>query len=173
MRNADVIVVVKEGQVAEFGTHNELMSKNGLYHQLVLLQTVIEEADPELLDEFNDQEKLNEILEKMKSTLSLKNDEEIIQNFQRQISSQLSMRHSKLKTPVKSNPKKDEKNKKDEEEKVEPAPFTRILKLNATEWPYLVSGMFFAALVGAFPVLFAIILSNLIEVIFLCNFLCI
>ncbi|XP_065655130.1 ATP-dependent translocase ABCB1 isoform X3 [Hydra vulgaris] len=165
VKNADVIVVVKEGKVAEFGTHNELISKKGLYHQLVLLQTVIEEVDPDLLHELDDKEK-NEILEKIKSTSFLKNDEEVVESFHRQLSSRFSMRQSKSNSPVKqSKENKDkEKKKKEEEEKVEPAPFTRIFRLNVTEWPYLVSGMFFAGLVGAFPVLFAIILSNLFKV---------
>lgn len=38
------------------------------------------------------------------------------------------------------------------------------MKLNAPEWPYVVVGSFFSAMVGAFPVLFAFILSELIEV---------
>lgn len=52
----------------------------------------------------------------------------------------------------------------EEEDKPEPAPMGRIMKLNAPEWPYMAVGSFFAAIVGAFPVLFAYILSELIEV---------
>ena len=52
----------------------------------------------------------------------------------------------------------------EEEDKPEPAPMGRIMKLNAPEWPYMAVGSFFAAIVGAFPVLFAFILSELIEV---------
>ena len=40
----------------------------------------------------------------------------------------------------------------------------RIMKLNSPEWPYMAIGSIFAAVVGAFPVLFAFILSELIEV---------
>ena len=36
---ADKIVVLSDGIVAESGTHEELMKKNGLYHRLVDLQT--------------------------------------------------------------------------------------------------------------------------------------
>jgi len=35
IRNADVIFVIDEGQVAESGSHEELMHKNGMYHYLV------------------------------------------------------------------------------------------------------------------------------------------
>lgn len=37
--NADQIVVLEGGVVAERGTHEELMWKNGLYRKLVELQT--------------------------------------------------------------------------------------------------------------------------------------
>lgn len=40
VENADKIVVLDGGVVAESGTHEELMKKNGLYHKLVELQTV-------------------------------------------------------------------------------------------------------------------------------------
>ena len=33
-----MIVAVKEGAVAEIGTHDELMKKGGVYRQLILLQ---------------------------------------------------------------------------------------------------------------------------------------
>ena len=39
MENADQIVVLEGGVVAERGTHEELMWKNGLYRKLVELQT--------------------------------------------------------------------------------------------------------------------------------------
>lgn len=45
VRNADKIVAVKDGKVAETGTHDELMAANGVYKQLVLLQTVVEETE--------------------------------------------------------------------------------------------------------------------------------
>ena len=43
--NADVIVVIKEGQVAESGTHQELMKKKGLYYKLNRYQVLVEEAE--------------------------------------------------------------------------------------------------------------------------------
>ena len=39
VENADQIVVLDGGVVAEHGTHNQLMKKNGLYAKLVKLQT--------------------------------------------------------------------------------------------------------------------------------------
>lgn len=38
VRNADRILVIKDGQIEERGTHDELLKKEGLYHQLVQTQ---------------------------------------------------------------------------------------------------------------------------------------
>ena len=39
IRNADYIVVLKEGQIVEVGTHNELLSKeDGVYKKLISRQ---------------------------------------------------------------------------------------------------------------------------------------
>jgi len=59
--DADMIIVLKDGQVAESGTHSELISKNGLYADLwngkpffnlytqfaCLISTVAQETTPE------------------------------------------------------------------------------------------------------------------------------
>ena len=34
IKNADKIAVIDKGEVVEIGTHNELLAKEGLYHQL-------------------------------------------------------------------------------------------------------------------------------------------
>jgi ABC-type multidrug transport system fused ATPase/permease subunit len=36
--NADIILVVKDGEVVESGTHEELMKNNGLYAKLIAMQ---------------------------------------------------------------------------------------------------------------------------------------
>ncbi len=45
IRNADNIIVLKDGQVNEQGTHTELMKANGLYYSLVTAQLVEEEYE--------------------------------------------------------------------------------------------------------------------------------
>lgn len=39
LKNADVIYVIDDGKVAESGTHEELLARKGLYHNLVMIQT--------------------------------------------------------------------------------------------------------------------------------------
>ena len=38
VKNADHIVALSEGKVAEVGTHNELLQRKGVYFQLVMTQ---------------------------------------------------------------------------------------------------------------------------------------
>jgi len=37
-QNADCVYVIERGRVEEFGTHDELLRRNGLYKRLVLRQ---------------------------------------------------------------------------------------------------------------------------------------
>ena len=39
IQNADEIIVMQKGEIAEQGTHNELMAKNGIYKKLVEMQS--------------------------------------------------------------------------------------------------------------------------------------
>ena len=38
LRNADKLLVLDKGKVAEFGTHDELLEKKGIYYKLVMAQ---------------------------------------------------------------------------------------------------------------------------------------
>ena len=48
---ADKIVALKDGQVQEVGTHDELMRKEGLYHSLVMAQIASDEEQAERAEE--------------------------------------------------------------------------------------------------------------------------
>ena len=50
IRNADLILVLEDGEVVERGRHSELMARNGLYHQIYEWQLSVTEdsgEDPE------------------------------------------------------------------------------------------------------------------------------
>ena len=40
VKAADSIIVLEEGKIAEMGTHDELINKNGIYKKLVDLQSI-------------------------------------------------------------------------------------------------------------------------------------
>lgn len=50
------------------------------------------------------------------------------------------------------------------EEDIKPVPFTRILKYNASEWPYMVLGSLGAAVNGAVSPLYALLFSQILGV---------
>ncbi len=47
IRTADKIVALKDGQVAELGTHDQLMKERGLYYSLVTAQMAEDDLEAE------------------------------------------------------------------------------------------------------------------------------
>ena len=60
--------------------------------------------------------------------------------------------------------KDSEEDKEESDEDIEPAPFSRLLRANANEWPYLLVGTLFATAYGVTMPVFAIIFSKMLEV---------
>ena len=56
IKNADLIVGLERGKVVEYGTHNELMQRKGLYYELVTAQTEEEKKKQEETDSDNEDE---------------------------------------------------------------------------------------------------------------------
>ena len=56
IRHADVIIGLDKGSVFEYGTHDELMAKKGLYYELVITQSG--DDKDEQLDENDDEEQI-------------------------------------------------------------------------------------------------------------------
>jgi ATP-binding cassette subfamily B (MDR/TAP) protein 1 len=74
IRNADKIAVVNEGVIAELGTHDDLLKKNGLYADLVRLQMSGHEDDNHS-EKQSDVEESVEVLRKKSISLADKEDD--------------------------------------------------------------------------------------------------
>uniref|UniRef100_A0A1A9USS9 ABC-type xenobiotic transporter n=1 Tax=Glossina austeni TaxID=7395 RepID=A0A1A9USS9_GLOAU len=162
--NADKIVFVKDGVVAEQGTHEQLMAKGGLYNQLVNITKTSEELDDdddeqqqadieakinnnEPEEEEEEEETDEEEEEDKESTAATEAYDNGGFTLERGVSD---VRESEKRKRKKS--KKSKKRVKKEEEKKYEVSFSRIMKLNAPEWPYIALGCVAAALHGAtFP----------------------
>ncbi|XP_063255894.1 bile salt export pump isoform X4 [Prinia subflava] len=166
IKAADVIVGLEHGRAVERGTHEELLQRKGVYFMLVTLQS---QGDTAPNREETESKHFN------------------VQSFSRgsyQASLRASLRQrsrSQLSNVVPDPPLsiggdpaestyltpsygEDGKAKKesDVEEDAKPVPFTRILKYNASEWPYLVLGSLAAAVNGAVNPLYALLFSQIL-----------
>jgi ABC-type multidrug transport system fused ATPase/permease subunit len=54
IRNADLIIGLEKGEVVEYGTHDDLMEKKGLYYELVTAQTKKEKEKEKEKEEDDD-----------------------------------------------------------------------------------------------------------------------
>ncbi|XP_068702225.1 ATP-dependent translocase ABCB1-like [Montipora foliosa] len=182
VRNADVISAIQEGVVVEQGSHDELMQTDGVYHQLVVLQTFEEKEHGGDIDDDDDDDDAD-VEEKesmaaanfMRSMSHMSSDSEHEDtDLERKLSVRVSRRLSAKRRPGSALDRPDsgkaevtkDKDGKEEilEEEVEPAPFFRILKLNKPEWPFMVVGSISAAINGLFPFAFALVLSEILFV---------
>ncbi|XP_041039515.1 ATP-binding cassette, sub-family B (MDR/TAP), member 4 isoform X1 [Carcharodon carcharias] len=148
VQNADIIAALQDGVIAEIGTNEELMEAKGIYYALVTLQTFKSE-DNELFDGENE--------------LIIENNEpelEIIRTTKplRRQSTRVSMKKTETAT-----------DKKDtdviqQNEKLPNMSFLHILKMNKTEWPYILVGTFCSLINGLLQPAFAVIFSEIIAV---------
>ncbi|XP_012936337.1 ATP-dependent translocase ABCB1 isoform X2 [Aplysia californica] len=135
IKTADIICGIDNGVVVEKGTHNDLMAKQGIYYQLVTNQS---KAKSEEDDE------LEEVVEKMTDR----------HKIQRTVS-----------TPKREMSESDTKKaEKEEDEKLPNAPFSRLLKMNAPEWHFILLACFGSIINGGVQPAFAVIFSEILKV---------
>uniref|UniRef100_F6W9Y9 Uncharacterized protein n=1 Tax=Ciona intestinalis TaxID=7719 RepID=F6W9Y9_CIOIN len=146
IQNADVIVGVEHGKAVERGTHDELMRNNGVYFTLVTLQ-------------------LSQMSGTDMTPIGITSSPSPVKKY----------KISSTKPPDDSsdsgvsicfllNFKKGNLCDSSDEEEIEPAPLKRIMKLNITEWPYILWGTIGSAINGAIQPVFAILFSGLLGV---------
>ncbi|XP_034258184.1 ATP-dependent translocase ABCB1 isoform X2 [Pantherophis guttatus] len=148
VRNADLIVAFEDGVISEQGTHYELMKKKGVYFKLVNMQAVSTEVESE---------------ETAEEEFQLKNNPEEISKDA--FSNKLRRRSTRRSI---KNPEMEEKDL--EVQTVQPdknipkVSFLKIMKLNASEWPYFLVGTFSALVNGALQPAFSVIFSEIIGI---------
>uniref|UniRef100_A0A3Q3VSZ1 Uncharacterized protein n=1 Tax=Mola mola TaxID=94237 RepID=A0A3Q3VSZ1_MOLML len=132
IRNADVIAGFQKGEIVELGTHSQLMEKQGVYHNLVTMQT-IEDGEKEDSGLSGEKNKLNRSLS------------------QSSLCSRTSTRGSSFGAT-------------EGDENVPTVSFFEVMRLNLSEWPYILVGTICAMINGAMQPAFTVIFSMIIGV---------
>uniref|UniRef100_A0A803V7Q5 Bile salt export pump n=1 Tax=Ficedula albicollis TaxID=59894 RepID=A0A803V7Q5_FICAL len=140
IKAADVIVGFEHGRAVERGTHEELLQRKGVYFMLVTLQSKGDTAP----NREETESKTGHFSSLCRASLRQRS-------------------RSQLSNVVPDHPLSiggDPESVVEEDAK--PVPFTRILKYNASEWPYLVLGSLAAAVNGAVNPLYALLFSQIL-----------
>ncbi|XP_074048995.1 ATP-dependent translocase ABCB1 isoform X2 [Macrotis lagotis] len=149
VRNADVIAGFEDGVIVEQGNHNELMKEKGVYFKLVTMQTVGNQIESEGATD--------ELIEERIAS------DPVTKSFESSILRRRSTRSS-IKRPQTPSEKKVTEEEKKIDENVPPVSFLRVLKMNKTEWPYFVVGIFCAIINGGLQPAFSVIFSKIIGI---------
>ncbi|XP_006832349.1 PREDICTED: multidrug resistance protein 1-like [Chrysochloris asiatica] len=138
IRNADLIVAIKDGRVIEKGTHAELMAKESLYYSLAMSQDI---------------QKVDEEREPVTSSAE---------------------RHSDSSPPCSGNitkpdlkpgfADKSEESTQKKETDIPEVSLLKIMKLNKSEWPFVVLGTLASVLNGIVHPVFSIIFAKILTV---------
>ncbi|XP_075287295.1 bile salt export pump isoform X2 [Opisthocomus hoazin] len=176
IKAADVIVGFEHGRAVERGTHEELLKRKGVYFMLVTLQSKGDTALNRKASETAENNVVEPNLEKVQSFSRGSYRAGLRASLRQRSRSQLSnvvpdpplsvaRDHAESMYNMPSYEEDDGQAKKDSvvvEEDVKPVSFTRILKYNASEWPYMVFGSLSAAVNGAVNPLYALLFSQIL-----------
>jgi ABC-type multidrug transport system fused ATPase/permease subunit len=166
IKNADLIVVMKDGDIVEYGKHNDLLEQDGVYKQLVLKQKIKmqEDAiakgkvDPSEVDVFEDDSLDEAELERalQEETVQIATDivdaERVAQarvNVKDAEVDAYELKRLKEKEGVKANLKKK-------------APVLRVASMMRPEWPLIFFGVLGATAAGVIFPAYALVFSRVI-----------
>uniref|UniRef100_A0A8B9TRH7 Bile salt export pump n=1 Tax=Anas platyrhynchos TaxID=8839 RepID=A0A8B9TRH7_ANAPL len=150
IKAADVIIGFEHGRAVERGTHEELMKRKGVYFMLVTLQSKGDAALTRAATESKCLIFFNKTISVLLHRASLR------QRSRSQLSNVIP------DPPLSIAGDQAESEPVVVEEDIKPVPFTRILKYNASEWPYMVLGSLGAAVNGAVSPLYALLFSQIL-----------
>ncbi|XP_051479964.1 bile salt export pump isoform X4 [Apus apus] len=176
IKAADVIVGFEHGQAVERGTHEELLKRKGVYFMLVTLQskgdTSLNKETTETAENNGDEPNLEKVQSFSRGSYRASLRASLRQRSRSQLSNvvpdpplSIARDHAEPTYIMPSCGEYDGQEKKASdvvEEDVKPVPFTRILKYNVSEWPYLVLGSLAAAVNGAVNPLYALLFSQIL-----------
>ncbi|CAF3526768.1 unnamed protein product [Rotaria sp. Silwood1] len=159
IKNADIIVGLEHGQVVEYGTHNDLMQRKGLYYELVTAQSE-KEKEKEV-----DSDKENEMEEAL-AQQALESTKHRIRRQSRRMSIML-RRTSVVSVKSVASELNSETGydlgliEEVEEKPLISMPFIfKILRLNSPEWFYLLLGAISSLALGGVMPAFSLVFSE-------------
>ncbi|NXS36520.1 ABCBB protein, partial [Pomatostomus ruficeps] len=165
IKAADAIVGFEHGRAVERGTHEELLKRKGVYFMLVTLQSKGDTAPNREETETAENNVVEPNLENVQSFCRGSYQASLRASLRQRSRSQLSNVVPDPPFAVTLTPAQEKEKIQNEsvvEEDAKPVPFTRILKYNASEWPYLVLGSLAAAVNGAVNPLYALLFSQIL-----------
>ncbi|XP_076594196.1 ATP-dependent translocase ABCB1 [Chaetodon auriga] len=153
IRNADVIAGFQKGDIVELGTHSQLMERKGVYHSLVTMQTFQKVEDGE----------------EAECELPAGEKSPLVKTFsQSSLHRRKSTRGSSFAVSEGDKEEKEkfkcDQDKTEEDENVPSVSFLKVMRLNSSEWLYILVGTICAIINGAMQPLFAVIFSKIITV---------
>ncbi|KAJ8405347.1 hypothetical protein AAFF_G00318200 [Aldrovandia affinis] len=173
IKNADVIVGFEHGRVVERGKHEELLDRKGVYFTLVTLQSQGDKALNEKAREMAGEKESVEVEEKssfesgsyrasLRASIRQRSKSQLSNVIPEASMSLVGEPGRPYSDSVVSQDMKGLSPVPEEEEKIEPAPVSRIMKYNAPEWPYMVFGSIGAAVNGGVNPLYSLLFSQIL-----------
>ncbi|CAH1787977.1 unnamed protein product [Owenia fusiformis] len=169
IRTADQICAFKAGVVVEQGNHEQMMEKKGIYYSLVSLQTRISqvEGDQKTTEDDDDEAEVDKqvIEKKIPEKQQLSRGGSLRNSLRNSLRGLRRLAPGSVSRTAMSAEDEDAMDEMAEEVKTDENPsFQRILRMNAPEWPYILTGCIAALINGGEQPVFAVIFSELLNV---------
>ncbi|XP_028662184.2 bile salt export pump-like [Erpetoichthys calabaricus] len=169
IKNADVIIGFEHGRAVERGKHEELLERKGVYFTLVTLQSqgdkVLNEKSKAIADEELEDRNFSRhgsYCESLRASLRQRSKSHLSNIFPEvstSVTGDIALQAFSEPDDIRS---KSAVIDGEEEDAVEPAPVSRILKYNSPEWPYMLLGSIAAAINGGVNPLYALLFSQIL-----------